>query len=520
MRHPIQRLHVCAVTSRVYAAASNTLHVFDPRTGALLSSWSAPKSSGAAPTTGVAADTQEANDAETNPKKKRKVEEIDGAPAKSTGKDNKADKSRASLFSGTTTNNAITKILTTANGKYAVVATSEDKNVTVFSTLGGKLEVVSSRTLPKRIIDLALVDNDDTILCADKFGDVFGLPFFPPASDSETTEQTTGPSEVSTDDFKMDIEDKTFESEEQKQRYIEKQKAHVAREKAAAERRKRLQVEYNIPFAHDFILGHVSMLLCLSTVTLPADHPEAAGKEKTWILTGDRDEHIRVTRYPQSYVIDGFCLGHTQFVKSMLTPSWNPTSLISGGGDEFLLVWNWRQGKVLQKVDLVSPVQGVLGANTKIFVPQTGEKHEAEQVDDSVFKIAVSGIWELPAIQGVLVAVESVPAVFLFSFSYVSGALEYTSTLTANGNVLDVAVKTNNVLVAVDPKDENKPLVEEYSVDDQGHWAPVQGFAAVVSEKVGKAVDLDEALIAAVTPNVLYPVKSLRKEYGIRDREE
>jgi tRNA (guanine-N(7)-)-methyltransferase subunit TRM82 len=375
------------------------------------------------------------------------------------------------------------------------------------------------RTLPKRIVDLALVDKDNTILCADKFGDVFGLPFFPPASDSESTEQTTGPSEVATDNFKMDIDDRTFESEEQKQRYIEKQKAHVAREKAAAERRKRLQVEYNIPFAHDFILGHVSMLLCLSTVTLPADHPEAAGKEKTWVLTGDRDEHIRVTRYPQSYVIDGFCLGHTQFVKTMLTPSWNLTSLISGGGDEFLLVWNWRQGKVLQKVDLVAPVQGALGAETKIFVPKTGDKHEAEQVDDSVFKIAVRGLWEVPAVNGVLVAVESVPALFLFS--YASGSFEYTSTLALTGNVLDTAVKQNNIFVSVDPADKAAPLVEEHVLDQAGQWTPAEGdVAATVSGAVVKAVDLDEALIAAITPNVLYPVKSLRKEYGLRDREE
>jgi tRNA (guanine-N(7)-)-methyltransferase subunit TRM82 len=377
--------------------------------------------------------------------------------------------------------------------------------------------------MPKRIVDLVLAEHGNKILCADKFGDVFAIPLFPPASDSEP-KQAPGTPALNAGVAGLDTADKVYESEEQKQRHIERQKAHIAREQAAAERRKRLQVDYNIPFAHDFVLGHVSMLLSLLTITLPADHPQVNGKEKTWVLTSDRDEHIRVTRFPQSFVIEGFCLGHTQFVKTMLAPSWDLTLLISGGGDEFLLLWDWKERKVVQKVDLVAPVQAVLGPEAKIFVPKTGERGEAEVAEEEgLFKFAVSGLWEIPSIRGILVGIERVPALFLFTLT--PEGLKYTSTLSLPGNFLDAAVlpTENKVFASVDPANALQPLLGVYTLSEAGEWSsatPEDGIARTVEQSVVEAVDLSEELVAAMAPHVLYPVGSLRKEYGIRDRED
>lgn len=56
------------------------------------------------------------------------------------------------------------------------------------------------------------------------------------------------------------------------------------------------------------ILGHASLL---TTFLLTAD--------EKYIITADRDEHIRVSWYPQGYTIESFCLGSSQYV--VLTPS-------------------------------------------------------------------------------------------------------------------------------------------------------------------------------------------------------
>ena len=62
------------------------------------------------------------------------------------------------------------------------------------------------------------------------------------------------------------------------------------------------------------VLGHTSLL-----TTFLLSHDEK------YILTADRDEHIRVSWYPQGYCIESYCLGSTKFVSgfsnriSMLT---------------------------------------------------------------------------------------------------------------------------------------------------------------------------------------------------------
>lgn len=53
------------------------------------------------------------------------------------------------------------------------------------------------------------------------------------------------------------------------------------------------------PSSGELILGHASLLTnCLLT------------PDEKFIITADRDEHIRVSWYPDGYVIESFCLGH------------------------------------------------------------------------------------------------------------------------------------------------------------------------------------------------------------------
>ncbi|CAJ1078629.1 tRNA (guanine-N(7)-)-methyltransferase non-catalytic subunit WDR4 [Xyrichtys novacula] len=88
-------------------------------------------------------------------------------------------------------------------------------------------------------------------------------------------------------------------------------------------------------------MGHLSMLLA---VTLSPDNK--------FIITADRDEKIRVSHLRAPYNIQAFCLGHQQFVSSLLIPAAHPHWLLSGSGDGTLKLWEFESGRKLQSYDL------------------------------------------------------------------------------------------------------------------------------------------------------------------------
>ncbi|KAH8116513.1 hypothetical protein DFH11DRAFT_1829264 [Phellopilus nigrolimitatus] len=93
------------------------------------------------------------------------------------------------------------------------------------------------------------------------------------------------------------------------------------------------------------LLGHVSLL---TTVLL--------SKDEKYIVTADRDEHIRVSWYPEAYTIERYCLGHRKFVSALHIPSWEPSLLISGGGDPMLKIWNWMEGATVREIGIADTV--------------------------------------------------------------------------------------------------------------------------------------------------------------------
>lgn len=84
------------------------------------------------------------------------------------------------------------------------------------------------------------------------------------------------------------------------------------------------------------ILGHVSMIL------------DVVATENN-VLTSDRDEHIRVCEYPNSFVIERFLLGSRSYI-AHLGVSGN--YLLSAGGDPVIYSWNWKTGKEISNFNL------------------------------------------------------------------------------------------------------------------------------------------------------------------------
>ncbi|KAF8159551.1 WD40-repeat-containing domain protein [Crassisporium funariophilum] len=199
-----------------------------------------------------------------------------------------------------------------------VVVVGEDKMLKVWEVDG--LRLVSERELPKKATAVAFTGDGGTILVSDKFGDIFSYPF---------------------DYVPLTVKQK----------------------------RDALSSHEN-PSGGQLILGHASPL---NAFLLTSD--------EKYIITADRDEHIRVSWYPKGYNIEMYCLGHLKFVSAIHIPKSDTATLISGGGDPMLKIWNWMTGEVKHEIsvaDAVEPFMAVRAVKRKWYACEDDGEEGAE----------------------------------------------------------------------------------------------------------------------------------------------
>jgi len=142
----------------------------------------------------------------------------------------------------------------------------DDKQLRLWNLADGSL--VNQRELPKKPTTIMFTGDASRILVADKFGDVFRcVPFSRCLFESERP-----------DSYAFD-----FVPVEKKQ--------------------KDALSSHENPSGGELILGHASPL---NAFLLTAD--------EKYIVTADRDEHVRVSWFPKGYIIERYCLGHLKYV--------------------------------------------------------------------------------------------------------------------------------------------------------------------------------------------------------------
>ncbi|XP_055844755.1 tRNA (guanine-N(7)-)-methyltransferase non-catalytic subunit wuho [Episyrphus balteatus] len=92
------------------------------------------------------------------------------------------------------------------------------------------------------------------------------------------------------------------------------------------------------------ILGHLSVVY---DVLLTPD--------EKFVITCDRDDKIRVSNFPNCCEIEGYCLGHKEFVSAIKLLPFDNQILLSISGDESLKLWNYREGRKLCDFKLPAP---------------------------------------------------------------------------------------------------------------------------------------------------------------------
>ncbi|KAF5336721.1 hypothetical protein D9758_015084 [Tetrapyrgos nigripes] len=272
---------------------------------------------------------------------------------------------------------------------------ADDKLLKIWKLDG--LELLHERELPKRPTSTVFTDDGQTIVVADKFGDVFSYPLHPeptpsketqpeatsernPQADPEHTRQpepsksTSGsvaePSNTTTDLNPDPTSSQPSQSQNSKDPNPEPEPEPEPKKAKRRRKPKGPKKPENPPVPRDslvshaatsgtLILGHTSLLIaCL----LAKDE-----KGLNYIVTSDRDEHIRVSWYPQGYVIESYCLGSTQFISALHIPSFQPSVLISGGGDKSLMVWDWLSGKLHCEIVIWDKVEKFVAVKVKPY---------------------------------------------------------------------------------------------------------------------------------------------------------
>lgn len=320
--------------------------------------------------------------------------------------------------------------------------------------------------MPKKLSALTMTPDEDNILAGDKFGDVYTFPLVP-SGEYVKVQAPAKSYEPSATNLTVHTK-RNLESLEQQMRQAALSKTNQSE-----------RVVLN--FEHQLIIGHVSLLTELISVTRPAD--TTVGK-RNYILTADRDEHIRVSRgVPQSHVIEQFCFGHTSFVSSLCVPSFEPKVLISGGGDNYLLVWDWLENEILQKVQLPgsegeTTVRGIWDVS---LAPTTDNAEPVKAIFvalEGYVPITIDDIYNFPNIKN--------RSSQLLCYTLESdNTITHQHTLQLSGNVLELVGidSRGSILVAVDTlrqsdstsawKSSSQPPLESFRLSS-GKWIPVE----------------------------------------------
>ena len=224
--------------------------------------------------------------------------------------------------------------------------------------------------MPKRPSAIALTPDDTTIVVGDKFGDAYALPLLESARKDEDKIQETPAKAYKPAATHLNV--------------------HSAKNRRALEAqlkiKEHVKTKEPLKFSHELLLGHVSMLTDMVLAVVDKD----TDKAREYIITADRDEHIRVTRgQPQTHIIEGFCLGHKQFINRLCLIGQN--KLVSAGGEDEIYVWDWQHGRLLYNIDIGTTVRKFRDIST----PSSTVPENVEHNDDSGDRIAVSGLWTI-----------------------------------------------------------------------------------------------------------------------------
>lgn len=223
------------------------------------------------------------------------------------------------------------------------------------------------------------------------------------------------------------------------------------------------------------ILGHVSMLTDIMMVKDSAGH--------RFIITSDRDEHIKISHYPQCFIVDKWLFGHKQFISSMCCPSWNSNLMFSAGGDDSIYAWDWKKGSKLSEFNYSELIKPYL-TNAHL----AAERFQNEE--KNVIEYAVSKVVTSSTAHCLAFFVEATKCIVLLDVCPDTGSLSFKQTIEFPNNVVSLSQANDEFIVTLDTQSSaNGRLVE---------FATREADTGLFKVNIPKCEALEKVLAAAL----------------------
>ncbi|KAH3902009.1 related to tRNA (guanine-N(7)-)-methyltransferase subunit TRM82 [Saccharomycodes ludwigii] len=238
------------------------------------------------------------------------------------------------------------------------------------------------------------------------------------------------------------------------------------------------------------VLGHVSML---TDIGFQKDN----ATDQSFVISCDRDEHIKISHYPQTFIVNKWLFGHEQFISSIVLPQWNNDLLFSGGGDDNIFSWNWKTGELLDKFnysELISPY-----INEKFHLaPERFQNNE-----NNLIEYAVSKIISFPNLPYIAFFVEATNCFFVLKVDCFTGKLTFVHKVETETNVIAMTSSVSSLVVSLDTIETPKSfLLKFYNINKNG----------VIEEDELKANEFDSCIKDQIKDNQVFKVENKDKD--------